>query len=97
MNYEVKVTQSGRGGVIYYSENGKKLPFDWEFAINGALLFAPSPAHWNYFCDKNNLPEAQNRRDKILTRICEEVICQQTSGAEYEIGDDYISITFRAG
>lgn len=95
MNYEIKITQSGPGGTIYYLENEKQLSLTWEFAMNGALIFAPSPQHWNYFCGKNDLPEAQNRRDEILARVCEEVINQKASGAKYEIGDDYISISFR--
>ncbi len=97
MNYKVKITQSGRGGTIFYLENAQELPFGWEFAINGALLFVPSPPHWNNFCDRNDLPQARNRRDEILKRVCEEVIRQKTSGAEYEIEEDYISISFRSG
>ncbi len=94
MNYEVKIIDSGRGGTIFYLENGKELPFGWEFAINGALLFVPSPPHWNNFCANNDLPEAQNRRAEILERVCEEVVRQKAAGAKYEIGDDYISISF---
>lgn len=94
MDYEVKISQSGRGGTIVYFENAQKLSFDWEFAIDGALLFVPSPLHWNNFCDRNDFTQAQNRRDEILERVCRDVIRQKTSGAKYEIDDDYISISF---
>ena len=93
-NYEVRITQSGRGGTIYYTENAQQISFDWEFAINGALLFVPSPRQWNDFCVGNDLPQAQNRHDEILETVCEEVLRQKTSGAGYTIGDDYISISF---
>ena len=46
MNYEVKISESGRGGTVFYVENARQLSFDWEFAIDGALLFVPSPLHW---------------------------------------------------
>ncbi|MCY7346240.1 MAG: hypothetical protein LH614_08485 [Pyrinomonadaceae bacterium] len=94
MDYQVKITQSGRGGTIYYRENEQELPFGWEFAINGALLFVPSPQHWNNFCDRNHLPSTQNRRDEILERVGREVVRQKTSGGKYAIEDDYISISF---
>jgi hypothetical protein len=94
MNYEVKIIDSGRGGTICYLENNKELPFGWEFAINGALLFVPSPQHWNTLCASSDFPQAKNRRDEILNRICEGVIHQKALGAKYEIGDDYISISF---
>ncbi len=94
MNCEVKITQSGRGGTVHYLENGKELPFSWEFAIDGALLFVPSPPRWNNFCERNDFPQARNRRDEILEGISKEVIRQKTSGAEYTISDDYSSISF---
>jgi hypothetical protein len=94
MEYEVKITHSESGGTIYYLENDKELSFDWEVAVNGALLFVPSPARWNNFCAENDLPQAQNRRNEVLERVCEEVVRQKTSGTKYEIGDDYISISF---
>jgi len=94
MSYEVKITQSGRGGTICYLENEKQLPLGWEFAMNGALIFVPSPSRWNYFCGENDLPEANDRRDEILRKVCQEIISRKASGAKYEIGDDYISISF---
>ena len=95
MNHEVKITQSGRSGTVFYFENARGFSFNWELAINGALIFVPSPPHWNYFCERNDFLLARNRRDEILERVCEESIRQKTSGAEYEIGDNYISISFR--
>ncbi len=95
MNYEVKITQSGRGGTIYFLETGKELPFGWELAIDGALLFFSSLPDWENFFGAIDLPQAQNRRDEIVERVCEEVVRQQTSGGKYAIEDDYISISFR--
>lgn len=95
MDYKVRIAQSGRGGTIYYAENAKELPFSWEFATDGALLFVPSPQHWNDFCDRNDLSQAQNRRDEILERVSEETVRQKAAGAKYVIGDDNISIAFR--
>jgi len=94
MDYEVKITQSGRGGTIFYLENDQELAFDWEFAIDGALVFVPAPAHWNNFCEKKDLLQAGNRRDEILERVCQEIIRQKASGGEHTIGDNYISISF---
>ena len=94
MNYEVKIKDSGRGGTIYYLENDKELAFGWELATDGALLFVPSPPHWNNFCERSDFSQAQNRRGEILQRVCEESIRQKTSGAEYDISDNYISIPF---
>ena len=79
---EVKIIQTGRGGTIHYAETGKELAFDWEFAIAGALVFVPSPPHWNNFVLRNYFPQAQNRRDEILERICEEIIRQKSGGRE---------------
>lgn len=94
LNYQVVITQTGRGGIIYYLEKDKQLPIDWEVATSGALLFVKSPKHWNNFCDSHDLPEARNRREEILEKVSREVIRQQASGADYEIGDDFISISF---
>ena len=94
MNYQVKINDSGGGGTIRYSENDQELPFDWEFAMNGALLFVPAPQFWNNFCARNNLPQACDRRDEILKSVSEEVIRQKSPGGKYEIGDAFISISF---
>lgn len=96
MNYKVKITQSGRGGTIYYLDNDKQLLFGWEFAIDGALLFYPQPPDWKDFFETNDLSQFQNRRDEIVERVCKEVVRQQTSGGIYTIEKDYISISFRA-
>ena len=94
MDYAVNVTQSGRGGIVYYLENAAALPFDWEFAVDGALVFVPSPPHWGNFCERNGLPHVRDGRDEILKRVCEEIIRQKAAGAKYTIGDDYVSISF---
>ena len=90
----MKIVQSGSGGTIYYAENERKLPFSWEFAVDGALVFVPLPPHWDNFCERNDLPQARNRRDEILKRVGEEIIRQKAAGAKYAIEDDYISISF---
>ena len=94
MDYTVKVIDSGRGGTIYYAENDQELPFGWEFAADGALIFVPSQHDWNDFRDENDLPPTQKRRDEILKSVCEEVVRQKAAGAKYTIGDIYISISF---
>lgn len=39
MSYEIKVSQEGRGGTVFYVEDEKELPFDWEFSTIGAYIF----------------------------------------------------------
>ena len=95
MDYAVKIIQTGRGGTVYYQENAAALPFDWEFAVDGALLFVPSVPYWSNFCERHDLPQARFRRDEILKRVCEEIIRQKAAGAKYAIEDDYASISFR--
>jgi len=63
MNYKVIVSQNGRGGTIFYTENGAEITFDWEFSMTGATVFVPTPAQWNASCKSGFFFD---RRQEIL-------------------------------
>ncbi len=90
----VGVTQSGRGGTIYHAEGGSRLSFDWEFSMTGTTIFVPTPEQWDGWCDSSGVPEAKGRRDEILSFVAVETIRQKTSGAKFEVSDNWIEILF---
>jgi hypothetical protein len=91
MTYKVSVSQTGRGGTIFYTENGVELDFDWEFSMTGATVFVPTPAQWDAFCESGFFT---GRRQEILERIGEELCRQQTSNGKFRIEDNWLEIIF---
>jgi len=94
MNYKVEIIQSGRGGSINYIENEQALRLDWEFAMDGAYVFAPTPAQWDAYWQSNNIPWAAGRRQEILERVAEEVRRQKAQTAKVTMDDDCIHFKF---
>lgn len=94
MNYVVDIDQSGRGGRISYAENGNTMCFDWEFAINGATVFVPSPDEWDLRCQKEGGGWARGRRQEILERVAQEVRRQKAGSASVSIEDHWIQFEF---
>jgi len=94
MKYEVSVSQTGRGGTIFYRESESELSFDWEFSMTGATVFVPSPSQWKSFCEARNFADAGERHEDILKNLGAELCRQQTSNGTFEIYDNWIEITF---
>jgi len=94
MDYNVEITQSGRGGSINYIENEQALRFDWEFAMDGAYIFVPTAEQWDAYWQSNNLSWAQGRRQEILERLSEEVRQQKAESAKITFEDNCIHLRF---
>ena len=77
----VEITQSGRGGSIYYREGGNSITFGWEFALPPALalIFGTEAKHWEH-----QHPWAAGRQKEIFEFVAEEVIRQKSPGSDYE-------------
>jgi hypothetical protein len=96
MNYEVKFTTKGRGGWVYYIEDGKTLPFDWDITTAGFDIYVPTSEEWTAFCDGHNALQAKDRREEILQRIAEEVRKQKAKTAKVSIDETGISFSFES-
>jgi hypothetical protein len=94
MNYRVDIDQSGRGGRIRYAEHENALFFDWEFSLDGATVFVPSPDEWDARCQGDETNWAKGRRHEILERLAEEVRRQKASGSTISIEDHWIQFVF---
>jgi hypothetical protein len=92
MNYHVKIIQSGRTGWINYVEDGKLLPFGWDFSALGIEIYVPSSEEWNEYCDKHKADWAKDRRTEILERLAQEVCRQKAKKAKASINDNWINI-----
>jgi hypothetical protein len=94
MDYTVEITQEGRGGWVYYLEDGVKLPFDWDFSAIGTDIYVPIPAEWDSFCNEHSSYAARGRRQEILERVAEEVRRKKAKTAKVTIDDTGISFSF---
>ena len=94
MNYEVDISQSGRGGSINYTENEQALRLDWEFATDGAYVFVPTPEQWDAYWRSNNIQWAAGRRQEILERVAEAVRQQKAQSSQVTIEADSIHFKF---
>ena len=94
MNYKVEISQSGRGGSIDYTENEQALRLDWEFAVDGAYIFVPTPEQWDAYWRSNNIQWAAGRRQEILERVTEAVRHQKAQSSKVILEDDSIHLKF---
>ncbi|HQU81594.1 MAG TPA: hypothetical protein PKY59_00620 [Pyrinomonadaceae bacterium] len=94
MIFQVNVSQNGRGGTVFYTENDAKLSFDWEFSISGATVFVPNETEWMEFCKARNFSDGIERRDEILDNLGKELCRQKTSSGTFEIYGNFLEITF---
>jgi len=94
MTYEVKFTTRGRGGYVYYIEDGIELPFDWDITTVGFDIYVYTPDEWDSFCEQHGAYRAKGRRQEILQRVAEEVRKQQAKSAKVTIDDTGISFSF---
>ena len=93
MNYEVEIVREGRGGWVYYREDGLTLPFDWDITADGFEVYLTPSAEWPQFCEKNKAPQCLERRSEIVTRIADEVYRKKAKKAKVEIDDNGIVYT----
>src|SRR5262249_34812364 len=77
---QVTITQSGRGGSIVYDEDGRSVPFDWEFALPPtlALIWGPQASTWDA-----DYPWAVGRQREVYEFVGSEVVRQKTLGAHF--------------
>jgi hypothetical protein len=78
----VDITQTGRGGSIYYREGGNSIEFGWEFAASPAiaLVFGPPGHGWD-----KAYPWARGRQAEIVAFVGSEIVRRKAPGAACEI------------
>jgi hypothetical protein len=78
----VEITQSGRGGSIYYREGESSVPFDWEFALSPVLaeIWGTKAKIWD-----QTHPWAAGRQAEIFDFVAKEVVRQKTNDCAFEI------------
>src|SRR5690242_19538253 len=78
---KVEISDSGRGGSIYYREGENTITFGWEFALPPALtlIFGTEAKHW-----EQQYPWAAGRQKEIFEFVAEEVVRQKAPGCGYE-------------
>ncbi len=81
----VEITQSGRGGSIYYREGQNSLAFDWEFALSPVLaeISGTKAEHWDL-----THHWAAGRQREIFEFVAKEVVRQKTDDCAFEIDLD---------
>lgn len=89
-NPTVEISQSGRGGSIYYREGDNTITFGWEFALPPALalIFGTEAKHWEH-----QHPWVAGRQKEIFELVAEEVIRQKAPGSDFESEPDTGSLT----
>ncbi len=103
--YQLENVLEGPGGTIFYSEQGGRLPFYWQYIAGGSGVSVPPPELWDRFCEKHGLSEGKGRRDEILTRVAKYVIMWYGAGlldrllrrkieGDYEIGDHQLTVHY---
>lgn len=86
--------REGRGGWVYYREDGTTLPFDWDITSDGFEVYLPPSAEWNEFCKENNATQCIGRRQQIVERLAEEVRKKKAKKAKVTIDDLGIGFSF---
>lgn len=81
-----------RGGEVFYEEQGKTLPFNWEYNSVGISIYIPSKLDWGSFCERHFAGWAKEKREEILQRLSEEVRKERNLRGDIEIGDTWIDI-----
>ena len=94
MSHKVEIEQTGRGGTVRYFEDGRELTFDWEFTMDGADIFVPTPEQWDLNCRSRGAGWAEGRRQEILERVAEEVRAQKATSSVVNIEDNWIHFVF---
>lgn len=76
----VEITQSGRGGSVYYREGVNSAAFDWEFALSPALaeIWGTKARDWD-----QTHAWAAGRQEEIFDFVAKEVVRQKTDDCAY--------------
>ncbi|MEN3329808.1 MAG: hypothetical protein V7638_4615 [Acidobacteriota bacterium] len=94
MQYKIKIVRDGRGGWVYYREDGKELPFDWDITSDGFEVYLPPSDEWEAFCKQHDAVEFITRRREIVERLAEEVRRQRAKKAKMTIDDRGIAFSY---
>ncbi|AHG93881.1 hypothetical protein J421_6346 (plasmid) [Gemmatirosa kalamazoonensis] len=78
----IEITQSGRGGSIYYREQQHVAAFDWQFALPPtlALIFGPTAAAWD-----GQHPWAAGRQREIYEAVATAAARRRADGAPFAL------------
>lgn len=78
----VEITQSGRGGSIYFREGLNTVAFDWEFALSPVLaeIWGTKAKSWD-----GTHPWAAGRQEEIFEFVAKEVVRQKTDNCAYSM------------
>lgn len=89
---QLRYTQDGRGGTIYYSSAETTLDMWYEFALSPAIvdIGVPEPRYW---VGQTKTPLSQ--REAILRFIGEQVVKDKLSGEGYFRHNDNIMTIYR--
>jgi hypothetical protein len=79
---KVEITESGRGGSIYYREGENSVAFDWEFALSPVLAEISGTKAGNW--DQTH-PWAVGRQAEIFDFVAKEVVRQKADDCAFEI------------
>lgn len=93
-DFTVKIVDEGRSGSVSYCEGAMALALWWEFTMDGAYIWAPSPEQWDGYWRSNGAPDAAGRREEILARVAAEAVRQRATSAKSSIGDDVVTLKF---
>ena len=78
---EVTISQKFRGGSIFYREDGREVPFEWEFGGSVvALIWGTKRQDWDR-CH----PWAAGRQPEVYDFVAKEVIRQKAPTSNFEI------------
>jgi hypothetical protein len=86
----VEITQTGRGGSIYYNEGVRTVAFEWEFAASPALalICGPTAEVWD-----RNFPWAAGRQAEIYSLVGVEVVRQKAPRHRFHVDLESGTIT----
>lgn len=92
--FSVLITDEGRSGTVDYVEGELRLPLWWEFTIDGAWVWAPSPDEWDGYWRAHGAEGAAGRREEILARVADECIRQRAQSAHARVDSDGVTLRF---
>ena len=90
----IKFHSEGPCGMVYYSEQGFTLPFDWQRGTVGYDVYLPTSAEWAGFCDEHKAEVAKDRRDEIVRRLANEIAREEPRYAKVSIDDGGIAVSY---
>ncbi len=93
--YGVLIADHGRSGSVDYVEGDLRLPLWWEFTMDGAWVWAPSPGEWDAYWSGRGALGAVGRRKEILARVAEACVRKRAPSAKAEVDSDGVTLRFQ--